>query len=268
MSVTYHTKTVAKVGCSIARSVPPMRRSSSSSMAFPTAGHMFRDLNPRLSDRYHVITPDLPGFGNKKAPLRKESDHTVDNPARVIDAFIEAFGFSRYALYVFDYGAPRGATASRARDRDRQPERRCLTRRAQRYLLRQPSTRPPDGGTTSHGKETVMRAKPTTHPTKKLILVAALSLLAPAMAQADPPGYDFMMFPERMALVVDASGKAPKATISEEAAKAITAGAQPVDGASVILLYQGKLYIVPDKRLGNGKMASDMVKSSVPSAGK
>ena len=52
-----------------------------------------------------------------------------------------------------------------------------------------------------------MRAKPTTHPTKKLILVAALSLLAPAMAQADPPGYDFMMFPERMALVVDASGK-------------------------------------------------------------
>jgi hypothetical protein len=112
-----------------------------------------------------------------------------------------------------------------------------------------------------------MRAKPAADSTKKLILIAALSLLAPAMAKADPPGYDFMMFPERMALVVDASGKAPKATISEEAAKAITAGAQPVDGVSVILLYQGKLYIVPDKRLGNGKMASDMVKSSAPSAG-
>jgi pimeloyl-ACP methyl ester carboxylesterase len=106
---------------------------------------MFRDLIPRLCDRYHVITPDLPGFGNRKAPLHKEFDQTVDNPARVIDGFIEAVGFSRYALYVFDYGAPHGATAWRARDRDRQPERQCLSRRAQRYLLREPSTRPPDG---------------------------------------------------------------------------------------------------------------------------
>jgi hypothetical protein len=108
----------------------------------------------------------------------------------------------------------------------------------------------------------------TTHLAKQLTLVAAVSLLAPAIAQADSPGSYFLDFPERMALVVDATGKAPKAMISEDAARAITAGAQPVSGASIILIYQGNLYIVPDKRLGDGKMASDMVRSSASNAGK
>jgi pimeloyl-ACP methyl ester carboxylesterase len=75
---------------------------------FPTAGHMFRDLIPILAGRYRVIAPDLPGFGNTKAPPRGAFDYTFDNLARVIDGFIEAIGLQRYALYIFDYGAPTG----------------------------------------------------------------------------------------------------------------------------------------------------------------
>jgi len=103
MSVTYHTKTVAKVEVFYREVGPADAPVIELLHGFPTAGHVFRDLNPRLSDRYHVITPDLPGFGNRKAPLRKEFDHTVDNPARVIDGFIEAFGFSRYALLAMPF---------------------------------------------------------------------------------------------------------------------------------------------------------------------
>ena len=72
---------------------------------FPTAGHMFRDLIPRLSDRFHLIAPDLPGFGNSEIP---SGGHTFDRIAGVIDRFTEVVGFDRYAVYVFDYGAPVG----------------------------------------------------------------------------------------------------------------------------------------------------------------
>jgi pimeloyl-ACP methyl ester carboxylesterase len=75
---------------------------------FPTSSHMFRDLIPLLADRYHVVAPDLPGFGNTVSPPRGQFDYTFDNLARVIGGFVEAVGLSRYALYVFDYGAPVG----------------------------------------------------------------------------------------------------------------------------------------------------------------
>jgi pimeloyl-ACP methyl ester carboxylesterase len=75
---------------------------------FPTAGHMFRDLIPLLSDRYRVIAPDLPGFGNTKAPPRGEFAYTFDNLAKAVEGFTEALGLARYSLYVFDYGAPTG----------------------------------------------------------------------------------------------------------------------------------------------------------------
>jgi pimeloyl-ACP methyl ester carboxylesterase len=75
---------------------------------FPTSSHMFRDLIPLLSDRYRLIAPDLPGFGNTKAPPRGVFDYTFDNLAKTIDGFTERLGLSRYALYVFDYGAPTG----------------------------------------------------------------------------------------------------------------------------------------------------------------
>jgi pimeloyl-ACP methyl ester carboxylesterase len=69
---------------------------------------MFRDLIPLLADRYHVVAPDLPGFGNTVSPPRGQFDYTFDNLARVIGGFVETVGLSRYALYVFDYGAPVG----------------------------------------------------------------------------------------------------------------------------------------------------------------
>jgi len=72
---------------------------------FPSAGHMFRDLIPRLDDRFHIIAPDLPGFGRSDMPRR---GCTFDRIAETIGRFTEVIGFDRYAVYVFDYGAPTG----------------------------------------------------------------------------------------------------------------------------------------------------------------
>ncbi|MGM4908842.1 alpha/beta fold hydrolase [Rhizobium sp. 768_B6_N1_8] len=71
---------------------------------FPTSGHMFRDLIPLLADRYHIIAPDLPGFGQSDDPAVNSFDSIADT----IDRFTEIVGFVRYAVYVFDYGAPTG----------------------------------------------------------------------------------------------------------------------------------------------------------------
>jgi pimeloyl-ACP methyl ester carboxylesterase len=75
---------------------------------FPTSSHMFRDLIPLLADRYHVIAPDLPGFGNTVAPGRDKFEYSFDHLAEVTEGFVDALGLTRYALYIFDYGAPTG----------------------------------------------------------------------------------------------------------------------------------------------------------------
>jgi pimeloyl-ACP methyl ester carboxylesterase len=69
---------------------------------------MFRDLIPLLADQYYIVAPDLPGFGNTVSPPRGQFDYTFENLARVIGGFVDAIGLRRYALYVFDYGAPTG----------------------------------------------------------------------------------------------------------------------------------------------------------------
>ena len=82
---------------------------------FPTSSHMFRDLIPLLADAYHVVAPDLPGFGFSDAPDRKKFVYTFDHLASVIDGFTQAIGLDPYAMYIFDYGAPVGLRLALAR---------------------------------------------------------------------------------------------------------------------------------------------------------
>ena len=85
---------------------------------FPTSSHMFRDLIPALADRYHVVAPDLPGFGFSDAPDSKQFRYTFDHLADLIGRFVATIGLGRYAIYVFDYGAPVGFRLA-LRDPDR-----------------------------------------------------------------------------------------------------------------------------------------------------
>jgi pimeloyl-ACP methyl ester carboxylesterase len=75
---------------------------------FPTAGHMFRDLIPLLDDRFHLVAPDLPGFGQSDLPSRQNFKYTFENLAGTIGNFTEKIGLKRFAIYIFDYGAPVG----------------------------------------------------------------------------------------------------------------------------------------------------------------
>jgi pimeloyl-ACP methyl ester carboxylesterase len=75
---------------------------------FPTSSHMFRDLIPLLSERFHLVAPDLPGFGLTALPPRDKFTYSFDNLAKVVGRFTEAIGLERFALYIFDYGAPVG----------------------------------------------------------------------------------------------------------------------------------------------------------------
>jgi len=75
---------------------------------FPTASHMFRELIPLLADRFRLVAPDLPGFGQSDMPPRSKFTYTFDHLARVMSRFTEVVDLKRFAIYVFDYGAPTG----------------------------------------------------------------------------------------------------------------------------------------------------------------
>lgn len=75
---------------------------------FPTSSHMFRNLIGMLSDEFHMVAPDYPGFGNSAMPGVEEYDYTFDNIADLVDSFTEKLGMTKYSMYVMDYGAPVG----------------------------------------------------------------------------------------------------------------------------------------------------------------
>jgi pimeloyl-ACP methyl ester carboxylesterase len=75
---------------------------------FPSSSHMFRNLIPLLATKYHVVAPDLPGYGFTVVPAERNYAYTFANFATTIGAFLDALGIERFAVYIFDYGAPTG----------------------------------------------------------------------------------------------------------------------------------------------------------------
>ena len=104
-AIKYRTANVDGIGIFYREAGSPAAPNLLLLHGFPSAGHMFRDLIPLLADGFHIVAPDLPGFGNSDMPGR---GHSFDRIANVIDRFTEIVGFDHYAVYVFDYGAPTG----------------------------------------------------------------------------------------------------------------------------------------------------------------
>ena len=75
---------------------------------FPTSSHMFRNLIQKLSDKFHLVAPDYPGYGNSSMPSVDEFNYTFENMAKIISKFVETIGLKNYSLYMQDYGAPIG----------------------------------------------------------------------------------------------------------------------------------------------------------------
>lgn len=108
MAVTYGVKKIEDVEVFFREAGPEDAPVLILLHGFPTSGHMFRDLMPELRDRYRLIAPDLPGFGNTLAPPRDAFTYSFDRIAEIIEGFTAAMGLTRHALYIFDYGAPIG----------------------------------------------------------------------------------------------------------------------------------------------------------------
>lgn len=106
--VFYHKLRLPEVGIFYRESGDPANPAVLLLHGFPSSSHMFRNLIPELAGDFHVIAPDLPGFGFSDAPDRAAFRYTFDHLAEVIGQFTEALEMRRFALYVFDYGAPVG----------------------------------------------------------------------------------------------------------------------------------------------------------------
>src|SRR3954447_8726094 len=107
--VTYHrTKTVDGIKIFYREAGPKGAPAVLLLHGFPTSSHMFRNLIPALADRYHVIAPDYPGFGESASPDHKTFAYTFGHFADLMDGLVGQLGADRYAMYAFDYGAPVG----------------------------------------------------------------------------------------------------------------------------------------------------------------
>lgn len=106
--ISYHTQTVGPVEVFYREAGPADGPVILLLHGFPSSSHMFRELIPQLAGPYRVIAPDLPGFGATVAPPRGDFDYTFDSFAHTIDGFTTALGLDKFAIYVFDYGAPVG----------------------------------------------------------------------------------------------------------------------------------------------------------------
>jgi pimeloyl-ACP methyl ester carboxylesterase len=118
MSATYHTVSVDGLKVFYREAGEAHAPTLLLLHGFPTSSHMYRGLIPALADRYHMVAPDLPGFGFTEAPDRTRFTYSFDHLAKVTERFTEILGLDHYALYVFDYGAPVGFRLA-----VRQPER-------------------------------------------------------------------------------------------------------------------------------------------------
>jgi pimeloyl-ACP methyl ester carboxylesterase len=108
VTLSFHTATVAGFKIFYREAGDPQAPVVLLLHGFPTSGHMFRNLIPQLADNYHVIAPDLPGFGFSDAPDNRSFQYTFDHVAGVMGDFVEQIGLKKFAIYIFDYGAPVG----------------------------------------------------------------------------------------------------------------------------------------------------------------
>jgi pimeloyl-ACP methyl ester carboxylesterase len=106
--VSYHNKDISGVNVFYREAGPKDAPTVVLLHGFPTSSHMFRNLIPQLSDRYHVIAPDYPGYGNSAMPSVTEFEYTFDNMTNVVDQLLQELRVEKYSLYLMDYGAPVG----------------------------------------------------------------------------------------------------------------------------------------------------------------
>ena len=106
--VTYHTQRVGSVNVFYRSAGNPAKPAILLLHGFPSASHQFRELIPKLMNDFYVVAPDYPGFGQSSMPNREEFAYTFDHLAHVVDAFTDSIGLKKFAMFVFDYGAPIG----------------------------------------------------------------------------------------------------------------------------------------------------------------
>jgi pimeloyl-ACP methyl ester carboxylesterase len=108
MTINYRTADVSGIKIFYREAGSPSAPTLLLLHGFPSSSHMFRDLIPLLGERYHLVAPDFPGFGQSDMPERSKYQYTFANIAETIAGFTEAIGLKRFAIYIFDYGSPVG----------------------------------------------------------------------------------------------------------------------------------------------------------------